>query len=87
MKIRTIEARKSFTVNLGSFESLRLEASATADLEHGEDPVVATDGLFEFVENSLWAQVEKAGAAIPKTSIFFQEPEPVAKPVNKKAKR
>jgi len=85
MKIRTIEARKSFTVNLGNFESLRLEASATADLGAGEDPVVAIDGLLDWVENALWAQVEKAGDAIPKGSVFCQETE--QKPVTKKVKR
>jgi hypothetical protein len=36
MKVRNISVTRSRTINLGNFESSRLEFTATADLEDGE---------------------------------------------------
>ena len=37
MKVKTISVLRSRTINLGNFESSRLEFSASAELEDGDD--------------------------------------------------
>jgi len=38
MKITTVSWRRSSTLNVGDFESVRIEAGATAELDDGDDP-------------------------------------------------
>jgi hypothetical protein len=56
MKIKEISVTVSRTFNLGNFESLRLEAGATAGLDDGETPEQARPQLIEEVRASLREQ-------------------------------
>lgn len=47
MKIKQIRAVVSRTVNMGNYESLRIEAEQVAELDPGEDPKKAFQKLFE----------------------------------------
>ena len=46
MQIRKVTASYGRTINLGDFNSLRLDATFEADVEPGEDPLDAINHLF-----------------------------------------
>lgn len=50
MKVTQIRAVVARTINLGNYESLRIEAEATADLDPGEDFKKAFPQLFSDVK-------------------------------------
>jgi hypothetical protein len=45
VKVRSITYRRGTTVNMGDYESVRIEIEATADLEEGEPMEDAVDSL------------------------------------------
>lgn len=56
MKIKTITVSRGCTLNMGNYESLRLEVSMSADLDDYEDVVKACDELHKTVRSELEAQ-------------------------------
>ncbi len=53
MKTKQIRAAVSRTVNMGNFESLRIEADVTIDLDPKDDPQDAFVQAFEDVKNQV----------------------------------
>jgi hypothetical protein len=53
MKIRQMTLTAGRTFNLGNFESLRVDASATVDIEEGEDLAAARDAAVSEIRASL----------------------------------
>lgn len=56
MRIREISVTVSRTFNLGNYESLRLEAGATGELQDGDDIGAGRAALLEEARESLRAQ-------------------------------
>ena len=53
MKIKEIRANFSFTKNLGNFESVKVEAGVTGELESGEDVEEMFQEAFEVVKEEV----------------------------------
>lgn len=53
MKIKQVRVAIGRTVNLGNFESLRIDIDISADLEDNENPQVATENLRAAVKLEL----------------------------------
>ncbi len=60
MKVREIHASFSFTKNLGNYQSLRVEASATSELEPGENVEEAFEEAFELVKAQVRKEARKS---------------------------
>ncbi|MCB9172303.1 MAG: hypothetical protein H6637_05205 [Ardenticatenales bacterium] len=57
MKITKITARVGVTVNLGNYESMRLDLSAEAELAEGDDARSSTRLLFESLRRNVGREV------------------------------
>jgi len=53
MKIKEIRANFSFTKNLGNFQSLKVEAGVSGELEPGDDVKAAFQDAFEMVKEEV----------------------------------
>lgn len=53
MKIRQMTLTAGRTFNLGNFDSLRVDASATVDIEEGEDLAAAREAAVAEIRASL----------------------------------
>ena len=53
MKVKQIRVAIARTVNMGNYETLRVDADATADLESNEDFKEAFDQLFKDVRKQV----------------------------------
>ena len=76
MKVKTISVLRSRTVNLGNFESTKVEFGATADIEDDENEAAALKKLDLIVKDRMKLVVgriiakrdaEEAGEASPDT--------------------
>lgn len=52
-KITELTVERSYTLNLGNFESARLGASATVHLTEDDDPEEAYEQATEFIETKI----------------------------------
>lgn len=55
MKLREIEYSKGYTINLGNFESERVDISVRATLDEGDDREESLAELVEWVESKIQA--------------------------------
>jgi len=58
MKNRRIEVRMGKTVNLGNFESFRLDIGMAADISDEEDIDLKYDKMVKIVENKLDEEIK-----------------------------
>ena len=56
MQITEIRVSVTKTFNLGNFNSMRLEAGATATLDSADDPKACREALYAEVQDSLAEQ-------------------------------
>jgi hypothetical protein len=56
MRVVTITATYARTFNLGEYNSMRLEASLSADLDDDDDPAAAHAELFDLAKATVKAQ-------------------------------
>ena len=59
MRVTEVAVSFSYTKNLGNYQSLKAEASATAELESGEETTEVFDRLFKLVKNEVRKQVRE----------------------------
>lgn len=59
MKITEIHVSVSFTKNLGNYESLKIEAGATSEIEQGEKVKSVFSDTFKLVKEEIKKQVEQ----------------------------
>jgi len=53
-----------YTLNLGNFQSLRLDLGVTDSRRNGESPDQAFDRVYKFVEDKLTEKINEAKAEI-----------------------
>jgi len=53
-----------YTLNLGNFQSLRVDIEVTDSKREGENTADAFDRVYEFVENRLTEKVKEASAQL-----------------------
>lgn len=53
-----------YTLNLGNFQSLRVDIEVTDSKREGENTVDAFERVYEFVENRLTEKVKEASAQL-----------------------
>lgn len=53
MKIRTVSVERAYTLNLGNYESARLQAGITLDLDETDDPDQVYAFAVKFVDDRL----------------------------------
>lgn len=53
MKVTTITVKRGTTVNLGDYESERLDVSLSAELEEGEDPDQVKAGIKAWLDSDI----------------------------------
>lgn len=61
MRIKEERLSKAVTINLGNYESLRLEVGLTADIDQDEDLEQASELLSDAVTARLNREIKKAG--------------------------
>jgi hypothetical protein len=57
MKVKTVSFSRGATLNVGDFESVKVEVGAEAELEDGESAVQAFDKLRRFVNEQVHQEV------------------------------
>ncbi len=56
----TVSVTLGYTLNLGNFQSLRIDLGITDFVRNGENTDQALDRVYEFVENKVIQKVEEA---------------------------
>jgi len=59
-----ISVTLGYTLNLGNFQSLRLDLGVTDSRRNGESPDQAFDRVYKFVEDKLTEKINEAKAEI-----------------------
>ncbi len=59
-----ISATLGYTLNLGNFQSLRVDLGVVDNVRHDEDLDQAMNRVYEFVENKVVEKVNEAKAAL-----------------------
>ena len=56
----TVSVTLGYTLNLGNFQSLRLDLGCTDFVRDGEDKDAAMERIYEFIESKVVAKIEEA---------------------------
>ena len=56
----TVSVTLGYTLNLGNFQSLRLDLGCTDFVREGETQELAMDRVYEFIESKLVNKIEEA---------------------------
>lgn len=56
----TVSVTLGYTLNLGNFQSLRLDLGCTDFVREGETQDLAMDRVYEFIESKLVNKIEEA---------------------------
>lgn len=56
----TVSVTLGYTLNLGNFQSLRLDLGCTDFVREGEDKDTAMERIYEFIESKVVAKIEEA---------------------------
>ena len=80
MRITTIAITKSRTVNIGNFESVRVEFGATAELEYGEDYNRCVAELEAHVTHEVESRCPQPAASVKAPAGYVAPREPIPMP-------
>ena len=56
----TVSVTLGYTLNLGNFQSLRLDLGCTDFVREGEDKDTALERIYEFIETKVVTKIEEA---------------------------
>jgi len=56
--IKTITVERTYTINLGNFESAKFGATFTADINEDDDPLTAYEELADLVDGVIQNDIE-----------------------------
>ena len=57
MKVKSVSFKRGATLNVGDFESVKVEVGADAELDPGESAAEATASLIRFVNAQVYQEV------------------------------